>query len=64
MGWAKYDEDIREAIEDRWTMKGAYKPATSYSNSTSHHHKKAALYSVATYYNQKTNIPNTYRTEC
>ena len=24
MGWAKYDEDNREAMEERWTMRSAY----------------------------------------
>ena len=24
MGWAKYDEDNREAMEERWAMRSAY----------------------------------------
>ena len=30
MGWAKYDEDIREVVEERMVMKGNYLYAGNY----------------------------------
>ena len=60
MGWAKYDEDDRDAIEERWVNQGDFNPsvfnytsncATVRSNER-HHSRKTKAYAkaLAAYY--------------
>ena len=62
MGWAKYDEDIREAMEDRWVMRDTYRPVSAYSNDNTWRKQNTTQYPAAIYSQQRTTTPYTYRT--
>ena len=61
MGWAKYDEDIREAMEDRWAMRDTYKPVSAYSSDYTWRKQTATQYPASAYSQQRTTTPYTYR---
>lgn len=59
MGWAKYDEDNRDYIEERWAQKGNYYPSvfnytSGYSverkNASRSSHTKYSSETLKTYY--------------
>ncbi len=61
MGWAKYDEDIREAMEDRWAMRDTYRPVSAYSNDNTWRKQNTAQYPASIYSQQRTTTPYTCR---
>lgn len=61
MGWAKYDEDIREAMEDRWAMRDTYRPVSAYSSDYTWRKQTTTQYPASTYSQQRTTTPYTYR---
>ena len=61
MGWAKYEEDNREALEERWAMRNTYSPAPVYSSYTGRSNQSTTRPPVYAYPQQKTNTPYTYR---
>ena len=62
MGWAKYDEDIREAMEDRWVMRDTYRPVSVYSNDNTWRKQNTTQYPASIYSQQRATTPYTYRT--
>ena len=62
MGWAKYDEDIREAMEDRWVMRDTYRPVSAYSNDNTWRKQNTTQCPASIYSQQRTTTPYTYRT--
>ena len=60
MGWAKYAEDDFEAMEDRWFMRDAYTPTTTYSNYS--WRNNTYQNSTSTYSWMRQNESNIYRT--
>ena len=59
MGWAKYDEDIREELDERWAMREAYRPVTTYSNDYNWR-KQQTVQRPATYSYQRATASYTY----
>ena len=62
MGWAKYEEDNREALEERWALKNAYRPTAAYGNDHGWRKQSPVLHTAATYPSQGANSLYVYRT--
>lgn len=61
MGWAKYEEDNREVLEERLAMRNTCSSAPVYSSYIGRSNQSTARYPAYAYPLQKTNSPYPYR---
>ena len=61
MGWAKYEEDNRDAIEERWAMRNTSHLASAYSSYSVQSKQKTTQYPIYTYSQQNANTCRTIR---
>ena len=62
MGWAKYEEDNREVMEERWTIRDEYRSTAAYCSDYNWRKQIAARKATIICPRQKVNTSYSYRT--